>query len=183
MYAQEEAMSCDLAQPMSIQIQSYFLRLNENPIISKGIFFVSFKDTIEHFYVVFRFKDFYELTPEKFQNKTNGITPRRWLMLCNPSLADLITEKIGDDWPVHLDQLRKLEKWAKDPAFQRDVRAVKQENKLKLATMLEKQYGIKINPASIFDLQVSTIPYFKEHTNVDTIYLFSHENNPLRTVS
>ena len=63
------------------------------------------------------FKPFYELWPEKFQNKTNGITPRRWLLLCNPLLADLISEKIGDDWPVHLDQLDQLKQFAKDPRY------------------------------------------------------------------
>lgn len=101
------------------------------------------------------------MTPEKFQNKTNGITPRRWLLLCNPALADLIAEKIGDEWPVHLDQLRQLTPYATDPSFQRAVRAVKQENKLKLASMLEKQYGIKINIASMFDLQVKRIHEYK----------------------
>lgn len=101
------------------------------------------------------------MTPEKFQNKTNGITPRRWLLLCNPSLADLIAEKIGDEWPVHLDQLRQLSAYATDPGFQRAVRAIKQENKLKLAALLEKQYGIKINLASMFDLQVKRIHEYK----------------------
>lgn len=107
------------------------------------------------------FKDFYQLTPEKFQNKTNGITPRRWLLLCNPSLSDLIAEKIGDEFPVHLDQLRQLQSYAKDPAFQRDVMAVKQENKLKLATLLEKDYGVKVNPSSLFDIQVKRIHEYK----------------------
>ena len=57
--------------------------------------------------------------PHKFQNKTNGITPRRWLLLCNPLLSDVIANKIGDDWPVHLDQLQQLKQWADDPSFQR----------------------------------------------------------------
>merc|ERR1712168_1587010 len=78
------------------------------------------------------FKNFYDFWPEKFQNKTNGITPRRWLLLCNPLLADLISEKIGDTWPVHLDQLTGLKQWANDPAFQREVMKVKQDNKNKL---------------------------------------------------
>lgn len=130
------------------------------------------------------FRDFYEMNPEKFQNKTNGITPRRWLLLCNPNLSDVIEEvekmkhfsfwficyliigvehciikwpwlqKIGSDWTVHLEQLAQLKQWAKDPAFQRSVVKVKQENKLRLAEMLERDYGVKINPASIFDIQV-----------------------------
>ncbi|EDW63896.1 glycogen phosphorylase [Drosophila virilis] len=107
------------------------------------------------------FRDFYEMDPKKFQNKTNGITPRRWLLLCNPGLSDLIAEKIGDEWPVHLDQLVALKKWAKDPNFQRNVARVKQENKLKLATILEKEYGIKVNPASMFDIQVKRIHEYK----------------------
>ncbi|CAH0559977.1 unnamed protein product [Brassicogethes aeneus] len=107
------------------------------------------------------FKNFYELTPEKFQNKTNGITPRRWVLLCNPGLSDLISEKIGENWIVHLDELQKLKKWAKDPNFQRAVAKVKQENKLKLAQLLEKQYNVKINPASMFDIHVKRIHEYK----------------------
>ncbi|XP_055858528.1 glycogen phosphorylase [Episyrphus balteatus] len=107
------------------------------------------------------FHDFYEMTPKKFQNKTNGITPRRWLLLCNPGLSDLICEKIGDEWPVHLEQLAALKKWAKDPNFQRNVARVKQENKLRLAEHLEADYGIKVNPASMFDIQVKRIHEYK----------------------
>lgn len=108
-----------------------------------------------------RFKDFYELSPEKFQNKTNGITPRRWLLLCNPGLSDLISDKIGEDWIVHLEELAKLKPLAKDPNFQRAVVKVKQENKLKLTQLLEKDYGVKVNPASIFDVQVKRIHEYK----------------------
>lgn len=107
------------------------------------------------------FRDFYELTPEKFQNKTNGITPRRWLLLCNPNLSDIIEEKIGSEWTVHLEQLEQLKKWAKDPVFQRNVVKIKQENKLRLAQILEKEYGVQINPASIFDIQVKRIHEYK----------------------
>lgn len=107
------------------------------------------------------FSDFYELSPEKFQNKTNGITPRRWLLLCNPGLSDLISDKIGEDWIVHLDQLQKLKQYAKDPNFQRAVMKVKQENKLKLAQIIEKDYGIKVNIASLFDIQVKRIHEYK----------------------
>ncbi|XP_015600734.1 glycogen phosphorylase [Cephus cinctus] len=107
------------------------------------------------------FRDFYEMTPDKFQNKTNGITPRRWLLLCNPNLSDIIEEKIGSDWTVHLEQLQQLKQWAKDPSFQRDIIKVKQENKLRLAQLLQKDYGIKINSASIFDIQVKRIHEYK----------------------
>jgi len=107
------------------------------------------------------FRPFYELWPEKFQNKTNGITPRRWLLLCNPMLADLISEKIGDDWPVHLDELAKLKEWAADPKFQDEVMKVKQNNKNKLAAYLKEATGIDINPCSLFDIQVKRIHEYK----------------------
>jgi len=107
------------------------------------------------------FRPFYELWPEKFQNKTNGITPRRWLLLCNPMLADLISEKIGDDWPVHLDQLAQIKKWAKDPKFQDEVMKVKQNNKNKLAAYLMEETGVDINPCSLFDIQVKRIHEYK----------------------
>lgn len=95
------------------------------------------------------------MNPEKFQNKTNGITPRRWLLLCNPNLADLIAEKIGEEWIVHLDQLKQLKALARDPAFQRNIQQIKQENKMKLISMIEKEYNVQINPSSMFDIQVS----------------------------
>lgn len=107
------------------------------------------------------FKDFYELCPEKFQNKTNGITPRRWLLLCNPTLSDAIAERIGEDWVVHLDELAKLKPLAKDNAFIRAVQTAKQENKMRLAKQLEDDYGVKINPSSIFDIQVKRIHEYK----------------------
>jgi len=107
------------------------------------------------------FRPFYEFWPEKFQNKTNGITPRRWLLLCNPMLADLISEKIGDSWPVHLDELVKLKEWASDPKFQDEVMKVKQNNKNKLAAYLQQETGIDINPSSLFDIQVKRIHEYK----------------------
>lgn len=107
------------------------------------------------------FKDFYEMFPDRFLNKTNGITPRRWLLLCNPSLADLIADKIGEDWIVHLDQLTKLKPLVNDKAFLRDIQKVKQENKMRLAEMLTKQTGVKVNPASMFDMQVKRIHEYK----------------------
>lgn len=107
------------------------------------------------------FKPFFEYWPHKFQNKTNGITPRRWLLLCNPMLADVISEKIGDDWPVHLDQLTQIKKWAEDEKFQREVMKVKQDNKNKLTSLLHEQTGIDINPNSLFDIQVKRIHEYK----------------------
>merc|ERR1719495_2626992 len=107
------------------------------------------------------FRPFFEFWPEKFQNKTNGITPRRWLLLCNPMLADLISEKIGDSWPVHLDELVKLKEWANDPKFQDEVMKVKQNNKNKLAAYLQQETGVDINPSSLFDIQVKRIHEYK----------------------
>ncbi|XP_030638309.1 glycogen phosphorylase, muscle form isoform X3 [Chanos chanos] len=107
------------------------------------------------------FKDFYEMDPHKFQNKTNGITPRRWLVMCNPGLAEVIAERIGEDFIRDLDQLQKLRKFADDDAFIRDVAKVKQENKLKFSRHLEEHYKVKINPNSMFDIQVKRIHEYK----------------------
>ncbi|KAK2536586.1 Pygl [Columba livia] len=107
------------------------------------------------------FKDFAELEPEKFQNKTNGITPRRWLLLCNPGLAELIAEKIGEDYVRDLSQLTKLHEFVDDDLFIREVAKVKQENKVKFASYLEKEYKVKINPSSMFDVHVKRIHEYK----------------------
>ncbi|KAM8946993.1 glycogen phosphorylase, muscle form [Pelodytes ibericus] len=111
------------------------------------------KDTVFH--------DFYEMDPHKFQNKTNGITPRRWLVLCNPGLAEVIAERIGEEYITNLDQLKKLLKFVNDEAFIRDVAKVKQENKLKFARYLESEYKVKINPNSMFDVHVKRIHEYK----------------------
>lgn len=107
------------------------------------------------------FKDFYELDPHKFNNKTNGVTPRRWLLLCNPGLSDLICDKIGEDWIVHLEQLARLKDSVNDVKFLKAIQVVKQENKMRLAQILEKDYGVAVNPASIFDVQVKRIHEYK----------------------
>ncbi|XP_015784291.1 glycogen phosphorylase [Tetranychus urticae] len=107
------------------------------------------------------FNDFYQMTPEKFNNKTNGITPRRWLLLCNPSLADLIADHIGQEWITDLYELKKLQKFINDQKFIRAVQRVKQENKMKLAGLLEQEYGVEINPGSLFDIQVKRIHEYK----------------------
>ncbi|XP_015249720.1 PREDICTED: glycogen phosphorylase, liver form [Cyprinodon variegatus] len=107
------------------------------------------------------FKDFSDLEPGKFQNKTNGITPRRWLLLCNPGLAELIAEVIGEDYVKDLSQLKKLNDFVDDVAFIRDVSKVKQDNKLKFAQYLENEYRVKINPSSMFDVHVKRIHEYK----------------------
>ena len=112
------------------------------------------KETVLH--------DFYELYPEKFLNVTNGVTPRRWIALSNPGLARLITTKIGDGWQNNLEkELRKLEAFTKDPAFQEDWRRVKQANKESLAAVIKERTGIGVDPASLFDTQVKRIHEYK----------------------
>lgn len=107
------------------------------------------------------FKNFYEFYPEKFQNKTNGITPRRWLLLSNPSLADVIVEKIGEDWITNLDELQKLKEFVNNPGFLDQLRRVKQENKMQVAQYLTDEYGVTINPSSLFDIHVKRIHEYK----------------------
>ena len=107
------------------------------------------------------FRDFYELWPEKFNNKTNGITPRRWLLKANPGLSALVSEKIGDGWVTDLSQLKKLEKWADDPGFLARVAAVKRENKERLAALIRKTQGVSVNPDGIFDVQIKRLHEYK----------------------
>jgi len=106
-------------------------------------------------------KDFAELWPEKFNNKTNGITPRRWLLQANPALASLISSVIGDAWITDLDQLRKLEPLADDPSFQHRFRSAKRQNKELLAKLIAKETGIKVSPDSLFDVQVKRLHEYK----------------------
>ncbi|KAM5129050.1 glycogen phosphorylase, liver form [Mantella aurantiaca] len=126
------------------------------------------------------FKDFSEMEPDKFQNKTNGITPRRWLLLCNPGLAELIAEKIGEDYVKDLGQLTKLNKFVDDNVFIRDVSKVKEENKLKFIQYLEKEYKMKLNPSSMFDVQVKRIHEYKRQLlnclHIITMYNRIREN-------
>jgi starch phosphorylase len=106
-------------------------------------------------------RDFAELWPEKFNNKTNGITPRRWLLNANPGLAALITELIGDQWITDLDQLRKLEPFADDPVFRQRFRAAKRKNKELLAEVIARETGILVSPDSLFDVQVKRLHEYK----------------------
>ena len=105
--------------------------------------------------------DFYEMWPEKFNNKTNGVTPRRWLLDCNTNLARLISSKIGNDWITDLTQLRNLEKYQNDKKFLQDFLAVKEGNKLVLKDYISKTTGVDINPNSIFDVQVKRLHEYK----------------------
>ena len=105
--------------------------------------------------------NFYQVFPERFNNKTNGITHRRWLMKSNPALSDLITESIGDKWKVEPPYLKKLEQFKHDAAFLEQLEKVKHENKVKLAERIFKQNQIKVNLDSIFDVQVKRLHAYK----------------------
>ncbi|TXI39237.1 MAG: glycogen/starch/alpha-glucan family phosphorylase, partial [Mycobacterium sp.] len=112
-------------------------------------------------------KDFYELWPERFSNKTNGVTPRRFVALSNPGLRSLLDETIGERWLTHLTELRKLEPLAGDPAFQTRWRAVKRANKARLADLVRATSGVELNPDWLFDIQVKRIhEYKRQHLNV-----------------
>jgi len=112
-------------------------------------------------------RDFYEMMPEKFSNKTNGVTPRRFMLLSNPGLSRLITGRIGDSWVVKPEELRRLEKHVDDAAFREEWRRVKHENKQKLARLILERTGIEVDPTSLFDIQVKRIhEYKRQHLNV-----------------
>jgi starch phosphorylase len=105
--------------------------------------------------------DFYELWPERFTNKTNGVTQRRWLLSANPRLARLITRAIGDGWVTDADQLRRLEPYADDMGFRRDFLAVKRANKEHLAQVIKATTRMTVNPASLFDVHAKRIHQYK----------------------
>ena len=120
-------------------------------------------------------KDFHDFWPEKFSNKTNGVTPRRWLSLNNPRLAALICEAIGDGWITDLTRLRELERFADDPAFQDRWRRIKRANKEDLAAHAHKGTGVAVDPGSLFDVQVKRIhEYKRQHLNVLHIVALYH---------
>ncbi len=107
------------------------------------------------------FKDFYELWPHKFNNKTNGVTPRRWLAQCNPELSALISEAIGDTWVTDLAELRKLAPFAEDAGFRKRWRQIQQNNKRKLAEFKKHEMGVELNTDALFDVQVKRIHEYK----------------------
>jgi len=107
------------------------------------------------------FKNFYELWPEKFNNKTNGVTPRRWLAYSNPLMTELISEKIGDDWIRQLDEINKIKKYVDDSGFSEKWFNVKLENKKKLAELVKSQCNVDFDIYSLFDVQVKRIHEYK----------------------
>jgi starch phosphorylase len=107
------------------------------------------------------FRDFYEMYPEKFNNKTNGVTPRRFIRIANPSLSKLITSEIGDKWIKNLDELEKLVPCADDESFRTAWREVKQINKIRLAAHIQEQLGIEVQSDSMFDVMVKRLHEYK----------------------
>ena len=130
--------------------------------------------------------DFYQLFPEKFINETNGVTPRRWLVLSNPRLTRLINQRIGTDWPTHFEQIKKLEQFADDPGFRTEWRQIKQANKEVLATRIEKATGVKVNPTSMFDVQIKRIHEYKRQQlnalHIVSLYNKLKQNPDMRIV-
>jgi starch phosphorylase len=128
--------------------------------------------------------DFYELWPEKFFNKTNGVTPRRWILLSNPKLSKLYTDKIGKGWLTDLNELRQLESFVNDPNFCQQWRDIKQANKHNLAQHIRKLTGVEVDPTSLFDVQVKRIhEYKRQHLavlQIITLYNWIKKNPGLQ---
>lgn len=113
------------------------------------------------------FATFHELYPSKLINMTNGITPRRWLLACNPGLSELITEKVGDAWPKNLDQLQDIAKFADDAKFQKRFMDIKRANKQAFADFVLADSGTEISPDALFDVQIKRLhEYKRQHLNL-----------------
>ena len=113
------------------------------------------------------FPEFDALYPAKFRNKTNGVTPRRWLLKCNPRLAALITARLGGGWARDLDELRGLERFAGDRAFREEFMAVKRANKADLAAVIAAECGVTVSPDALFDVQIKRLhEYKRQHLNL-----------------
>lgn len=123
-------------------------------------------------------KEFYEFYPNKFNNKTNGITQRRFLLHGNPKLAEWITRKIGDEWTTDLSHLKHLEAFVDDEKAQKEFMHIKYENKVRLAEYVKKHNGIEIDPRSIFDIQVKRLHEYKRQL-MDILHVM-HLYNELR---
>jgi glycogen phosphorylase len=130
--------------------------------------------------------DLHELYPERFFNVTNGVNPRRWIVLCNPSLAELITNTIGDRWISGLEELRKLESFSNDPNLIKKWQHVKHENKCNLAGFILEQAGISVDPGTLFDIQMNRFHEYKRQ-HLTLLYIITLYNrikkNPGRDVA
>ena len=107
------------------------------------------------------FKEFYKYMPEKFNNKTNGVTHRRWLVTANPRLSDLISSKIGDSWKLDMSKIKAFEKYKDDKKVLKELRDIKHENKVKLANYIKEHNGIEVDVNSIFDVQIKRLHAYK----------------------
>ncbi len=123
-------------------------------------------------------KDFYEMYPKKFNNKTNGITQRRFLLHGNPKLSEWVTKKIGKDWATDLEEIKKVEAYIDDEKERRDFMQIKYQNKVRLAEYIKKHNGIDVDPRSIFDVQVKRLHEYKRQLML-TLYVM-HLYNELR---
>lgn len=126
-------------------------------------------------------KDFYEMMPEKFNNKTNGITQRRFLRHGNPLLAEWVTAKVGDDWITNLSHIKNLEIYADDKKCQKEFMHIKYQNKVRLAKYIKEHNGIDVNPRSIFDVQVKRLHEYKRQllNILHVMYLYNQiKENP-----
>jgi starch phosphorylase len=112
-------------------------------------------------------RDFYELTPDKFSNKTNGVTPRRWMVLSNPGLAQLLLSRLGTGWVHDLEKLRRLEPLAADREFADEWRAIKLQNKARLSNYIQERLGMATDPSSMFDVLVKRLhEYKRQHLQI-----------------
>ena len=131
--------------------------------------------------------DFYEMSPEKFSNKTNGVTPRRWMVVSNPRLSALITEKIGDSWITDLNKLRQLEDFVDDEKFISRWHQVKLDNKKEQAVYALEHSGVEVNPESLFDVQVKRLHEYKRQLlnvlHIITLYNRIKQNPDIDIVS
>ncbi len=125
--------------------------------------------------------DFYGMWPERFSNKTNGVTPRRWMALANPGLTRLVTSSIGENWLKDLDELRKLEMFIDDGQFRKQWRQVKLDAKKRLASIIKERTAITVTPGTLFDVQVKRLhEYKRQHLKVLYIITLYHriKDNP-----
>lgn len=131
------------------------------------------------------FPEFAQIWPDRFCNVTNGVTPRRWLLACNPGLAELYNEVSGKDWPLHLDSCAKMRPFADKPDFQKRFMDVKYKNKVALAAEIKKLCGVEVDPHAIFDVQVKRLhEYKRQHLNLLYILHLYREllSDPTKTI-
>lgn len=121
------------------------------------------------------FADFARIYPERFTNVTNGITPRRWLAVANPQLAELFDKYIGQEWRCDLSQIKKLETVAHEKAFKESIADIKYANKVKLADYVKRELGIELNPKALFDVQVKRIHEYKRQM-LNVLHIIAHYN-------